>query len=150
MFILDTDVLSITSPTSGMTGDQASAWRTWVQDNVDLLHFSAITVMEVKFGIVKLAAKGASNKATQLKRWLLAAETVYQPRIVPIGIDIARKAGELLYGAVGRGHSPSTEDAIVAATADVLGYTVLSRNARHMAALSVRWLDPLQSLPESH
>jgi hypothetical protein len=43
--------------------------------------------------------------------------------------------------------TPSSEDAIVAATGYVKGFQVLSKNAKHMNALQVRWLDPLETIP---
>lgn len=45
------------------------------------------------------------------------------------------------------GIMPSAEDAIIAATADVKGFTVLSRNAKDMAALKANWSNPLDVAP---
>ncbi|WP_170145971.1 PIN domain-containing protein [Rhodoplanes elegans] len=143
MYVLDTDVLSLTSPTSAVATKDVEAWRHWVIRNHDHLYFSVVTVMEVRFGIAKCIAKGATAKAGKLQRWLTATETIYGSRIIPVSVEIARKAGELLYAAVGAGTAPSSEDAIVAATASVNGFQLLSRNGRHMAALGVDWLDPI-------
>ena len=147
MYILDTDVFSITSPTNGFNAEEAEAWRAWVVKNQAGLYFSVATIMEVRFGIEKSMAKGATKKAANLKKWLAAAETVHQYRIIPITIDIAHRAGEMLYDAVGNGFMPSSEDAFIAATAAVKGYKVLSRNEDDMKALKADWLNPIKMLP---
>ena len=147
MYILDTDVFSITSPTSGFAAPEAEAWRLWVKRNENGLYFSVVTIMEVRFGIEKSKAKGATTKAGRLRKWLAAAETVHRNRVVPVTIEIAHRAGEVLYHAVGNGKTPSMEDALIAATADVKGFTVLSRNAKDMMALNARWLNPLEAAP---
>ncbi len=147
MYVLDTDVFSITSPTSRFAGTKADAWRLWVRHNQDALYFSAVTIMEVRFGIQKALAKGATNKAAQLGRWIAAAETVHRGHIIPVTIEIADRAGKLLYEAVAAGTMPSSEDAIVAATAVVNGFRVLSKNGKHMAALKADWFDPVETIP---
>ena len=147
MYVLDTDVFSVTSPTSGFTSTAADAWRLWVERNENGLYLSAVTIFEVRFGIEKCLAKGATKQAERLQRWLTAAETTHRGRIIPVTIEIAHKAGELLYGAVAAGISPSSEDAIVAATAYVKGFQVLSKNTKHMYALQVSWLDPIEAIP---
>ena len=138
MYILDTDVFSITSPANGFSV---------VIKNQSGLYFSVATIMEVRFGIEKSIAKGATKKAASLKKWLAAAETVHQHRIIPISIEIAHRAGEMLYDAVREGFMPSTEDAFIAATAAVKGYQVLSRNEGDMTALKANWLNPIKMLP---
>jgi toxin FitB len=147
MYVLDTDVLSMTSPISGFSSAKVDAWRLWVRRNEQGLYFSVATILEVRFGIEKCSAKGATKKAERLRRWLTAAETTHRGRIIPATIEIAHKAGELLHRAIAAGMMPSSEDAIVAATADVKGFQVLSRNADHMNALQANWFDPLESIP---
>ena len=147
MYILDTDVLSIANPASGFPEPQAQTWRDWVRRNQSVLYFSTVTIMEVRFGIERARARGASQKADRQGRWLVAAETAHRDRIIPITSEIAHRAGDLLARAVASGAAPGSEDAFVAASAEVLGFTVLSRNARHMRALTDRWLNPLEGLP---
>jgi predicted nucleic acid-binding protein len=147
MYLLDTDVFSMTSPTSGFSGAEAEAWRDWVRRNESLLYFSVATIMEVRFAIEKSFAKGATKKAERLKYWLTIAETTHQARIIPVTIEIAHKAGELLYRAFADAIMPSAEDALIAATAEIKGYHLLSRNSKDMQALRARWIDPLETLP---
>jgi predicted nucleic acid-binding protein len=122
---------------------RAEAWRRWVRRNEHALYFSVATIMEVRFGIEKFSAKGATKKAARLRLWLAAAETVHRGHILPVTIEIAHRAGELLYRAVAVGMAPSAEDAIIAATASVNG----SRNVRDMKALYANWSNPLKVIP---
>jgi predicted nucleic acid-binding protein len=147
MYVLDTDMFSITNPASRFGAAEAEAWREWVRRNEAGLFFSVVTIMEVRFGIEKSVAKGAPRKADQLRMWLTAAQTTYRNRILPMTTEVAHKAGELLYGAVASGAMPSSEDAVVAATAQVRGFRVLSRNGKHMSALQAIWFNPLEELP---
>jgi len=147
MYLLDTDVFSITSPSSGFRTPEAEAWREWVERNQSALYFSVATIMEVRFGMEKLKANGASAKAERLRKWLAAAETLHRNRFISVTVEIAHKAGVLLYRAVANGTMPGAEDALIAATADVRQLTVLSRNAKDMMALNAEWLNPLEAVP---
>jgi predicted nucleic acid-binding protein len=149
MYLLDTDVLSLTNTATGFSTVEVDAWRTWVKDNQHGIFLSVVTIMEIRFGIEKCVAKGATKKADKLKKWLASAETVHRNRIIPVSIEIAHKAGELLYGAVASGTEPGSEDAFIVATAEIKGYTVLSRNAKHMKALKANWMNPLEAVPPS-
>ena len=86
--------------------------------------------------------------AAALRQWLLAAETVHAHRIVPVSAEIAHAAGALLHRAFRNGGKPSSEDALIAATADRLGFRLLSRNAKHMRLFGVDFTDPLSNLPD--
>ncbi len=147
MYVLDTDVLSIANPASGLSAPQAQAWREWVRRHESALYFSTVTIMEVRYGIERARAKGATRKADSLGRWLSAAQTAHRDRIIPITAEIAHRAGELLARAVAAGAATGSEDAFIAASAEVLGFTVLSRNARHMRFLTDHWVNPLDELP---
>jgi hypothetical protein len=146
-WLVDTDILSLTSPASKLSTGNAEAWRAWVFANSDALHLRVITLMEVRFGIAALTARGATRRATELEHWMVAAETIYRGRLYPVTAAVAARAGAMLHRAAASGFRPSAEDALIAATADVHGSTVLSRNAKDMRALGVRWQDPLSSLP---
>lgn len=145
--LLDTDVLSLTSPRSRLTGAAVDAWRGFVRENVELLHFSVVTLMEVRFGIERLRRKDATRQAADLTKWLLVAETVHAGRLVPVSASIARRAGQMLARAESAGVKPSAEDAMIAASAAELDMHLVSRNRKHMNALGIDCIDPLESLP---
>ena len=148
MYLLDTDALSFTSPKSRLAGDGAEAWRSWVRRNRERLFISVVTIMEIRFGVEKLRAKGASRKGAALAKWLLIGETIYRDRIVWVSPEIAHRAGEMLARAERAGVMPGSEDAIIAASAEVSGFRLVTGNERHMRALGVAWLNPLGALPE--
>ena len=147
MYVLDTDVLSLTNASTGFGVVEVERWRQWVKENERGLYLSVITLMEVRYGIEKCRAKGATSKAEKLSKWLAAAETLHRGRILSVSIEIAHQAGKLLYRAIASGMAPSSEDALIAATAEVKGFTVLTRNAKDMSALTANWLNPLEALP---
>jgi len=143
IYVLDTDVLSLTSPLSNLEGSAVETWRTWVREHAADLRLSAVTLMELRFGLAKLQARGASAKAKRLRRWLTLVRTVYRPHVLPITDAVAVEAGAMLWRAVAAGTRPSAEDALIAATARTAGFTLLSRNLKHMEALGVACRDPL-------
>mgnify|MGYP001164713078 CR=1 FL=1 len=143
MVLLDTDILSLTSPASRLDEQEVRGWREWVRHNVHLLHLSVVTLMEVRFGVEKLAARGASRKADDLRRWLAVTETMHGTRLLPVSAEIAHKAGEFLHVAMAAGVTLSSEDALIAATAHCHGFRLLSRNLRHMSAFGIDVADPL-------
>lgn len=147
MYLVDTDVFSMTNPSSKFTGDAVEAWRSWAQRNENGLYFSVVTIMEISFGIEKCSSAGATRKAEGLRRWLIAAEMIHRDRILPVTVEIARTAGAMLHEAVKAGYAPSSEDAVIAATARVEGFRILSRNGKDMKALGADWLDPLATTP---
>jgi predicted nucleic acid-binding protein len=91
MYVLDTDVLSLTNAATGHDTAAVAAWRSWVRDNSQDLYFSVVTLMEVRFGIEKAQAKGATKKAEALRKWLAAAESAHRSRIIPVSAEIARR-----------------------------------------------------------
>ena len=147
MFVVDTDVLSLTSPASKLDTEAVARWREWVRRNRQDIFLSSITIMEVRFGIENLRARGAEARAMALRQWLLAAETVHAHRVVPVSTEIAHAAGALLHRAFRNGGKPESEDALIAATAASLGFRLLSRNAKHMGLFGVDFIDPLSNLP---
>lgn len=147
MYLVDTDVFSMTNPMSGFRGAEVDAWRFWARRNESGLYLSVVTILEINFGIEKCSSAGATRKAEALRKWLIAAETIHRDRIVPVTIEIAHMAGAMLNAAVRRGYAPSSEDAVIAATARLEGFRVLSRNAKDMIALGADWLDPLAAPP---
>lgn len=141
--LLDTDVLSLTSPLSKMEGAAVERWRAWVREHASELRLSAVTLMELRFGLAKLKAAGATARAQRLHRWLTLVRTAYRSHVLPVTDAVVVEAGAMLWRAVAAGTRPSAEDALIAATAKTAGFTLLSRNLKHMEALGVACQDPL-------
>ena len=75
---------------------------------------------------------------------------LYAERVLPFEVRAARIAGNLADQARGTGHAPGFADVAIAATAQLRGFTILTRNIRHFEPLGVPFLDPFASLPPSH
>jgi predicted nucleic acid-binding protein len=134
VFLVDTDVISAAAPTKAVGRAEALEW---VQRHGEALFLSVVTVAELRRGVALLAGKGATQKSAALAEWQEELEIAFGDRIFPIDDSTARRAGDLLGAAEARGHKPGLPDAFIAATADLQGLTVVTRNASHFAALGV-------------
>jgi predicted nucleic acid-binding protein len=142
MFLLDTNVISALAPSKRAAAAELAAWLDRASPS---LFLSVITATEVAAGIAKAEREGAGAKARALAEWWQAVEHFYGARVLPFDQRCAQRAGRLLDRA--RAHRPGFEDIAIAATADVHGLTVLTRNLRHFTPLDVPVLDPFQGLP---
>lgn len=143
MYLLDTNIVSTDAPAKRRVGPEAFA--AWARERSESLYLSTVTIAEIEAGIARAVRIGAATKAERLRRWLAALEHFYAERILPFGIDEARRAGTILDRA--RAHEPGFEDIAIAATAAVRGFTVLTANERHFAPLGVPYVNPLKQLP---
>lgn len=144
MYLVDTDVLSAGAPTKARPAPDLTGW---MDRNSEQLYLSVVTVAEVEDGIAKARREGASRKADQLAGWLETLLHLYSARILPLDILTARALGGLSDRARGSGHAPGLADLAIAATAQVRGHVVLTRNLRHFRALDVPAHNPFESLP---
>jgi predicted nucleic acid-binding protein len=140
VYLVDTNVLSVGAPTKA---ERPDALIRWMDRHSDELYLSVITVAEVEDGIAKARRGGATRKADRLTEWLDAVLHLYSSRIIPLDIGIARVLGRLADRARGAGQMPGLADLAIAATAQSLGYTVLTCNLRHFVALGVAARDPI-------
>ena len=136
MFVLDTNVVSeLRKVRLGRANVQVARWADTVDANT--LYISAITVLELKLGILLIEHRDA-KQARGLRNWL--DEHVlpeFADRILPVDAVVARRCAHL--------HVPdprSERDALIAATALVHGMTIVTRNASDFAATGVKVFDP--------
>ena len=136
MFVLDTNVVSeLRKVRLGRANVQVARWA----DTVDAvtLYISAITVLELKLGILLIENRDAKQARGQ---WNWLDEHVlpeFADRILPVDAVVARRCAHL--------HVPdprSERDALIAATALVHGMTIVTRNASDFAATGVKVFDP--------
>jgi toxin FitB len=99
------------------------------------LHIAAVTIGELQAG-VEVTREQDSDKATQIESWIDNVAATYN--IVPLDASIFRCWARLIHR-VGRQYS---EDAMIAATADIHNLTVVTRNVRDFKQLGVRTLNP--------
>jgi len=144
MYVLDTNVLSHGAPSRTQPDAGVVAW---LERNGQHLYLSAVTVAEIAYGVARLERRGAVRRAELLRAWLGDVLIFHGSRVLAIETEVAARAGELLAAAVAHGVEPGIEDALIAATADLRGFTVLTRNTRHFAPMGVAHMDPFVALP---
>jgi predicted nucleic acid-binding protein len=143
-YVVDTDVLSATSPTTpGPVPDLPA----WLERNSEHLHLSVISLMEISYGIAWLRHRQASRKAALLQAWLDDVTAFHKSRIIMVDDEVALRAGQLLAKARAGGVEVSGEDALIAATADLRAMTVLTANTRHFVPMGVRCVELRIGLP---
>ena len=144
MYLVDTNVLSAGAPTKAVAAPDLAIW---MDRNSTALYLSVITIAEVEDGIAKSRRLGAHRKAGRLSEWLATLLHLYDARVLPVDLATARQVGMLADHARGLGHAPGLADLAIAATAQVRGFTILTRNLRHFVPLAVPALNPFDSLP---
>lgn len=141
-WLLDTNVVSELRKSS-RRGDPAV--RAWIGSQHPFeLHLSSITVLEIELGIRRIARRDP-DQAVRLQRWLDEdLLEVFSGRVLPIDAAVARRAARM--------HVPDPRperDALIAATAAVHGFTVVTRNVRDFRELGVPVVDPWEAQADS-
>jgi len=144
MYLLDTNILSETSPAKAKRNEGVVDW---LRRNEESLYISVVTLTELSYGIERLELRRARAKAAQLREWASIAMHLYRSRLVFVTDEIALLAGRLIAEAENEGARPSFEDALIAASAQQIGATVLTENVRHFAPMGVRHINPFKTLP---
>ena len=134
MYLLDTNVVSeLRKPKPHGSVLQ------WIQDVSDAdLHISAVTIGEIQAGI-ELTRDQDEPKAAELEQWLEMVSGTFN--VIPmdalafrVWARLMHKASDTLY-----------EDAMIAATAKVHKFTVVTRNVADFKHFGVTVLNPFAS-----
>ena len=104
------------------------------QDEADL-HLSAVTLGEIQAG-VELTREQDPGKADEIEAWLALVAQAYQ--VLPMDAAAFRAWARLMH----RKSDTLYEDAMIAATAQVHGLTVATRNVADFKALGVAVFNP--------
>lgn len=144
MYLIDTDILSALRKRA--RDPRIARWMS-AQRTTDL-YVSVVTVGEIERGITAQLDRDRVF-AERLGTWLDDVLRVYDDRILPIDLPVARRWGRLSQGL---GHSSA--DLLIAATALEHGLTVVTRNVRHFEPTGAPVLDPVaagdaQAVPSS-
>jgi predicted nucleic acid-binding protein len=145
VYLVDTDVVSA----GARSKNPSPPLVAWMDENSAHLHVSAVSIAEIEAGIARLRRVGARRRADDLTAWLDTLLHLYTERVLPFEVRAARIAGALADLARSKGQAPGFADVAIAATAQLRGLTILTRNARQFAPLGVPFLDPFVSLPPS-
>jgi len=131
-FLLDTNVLS--EARRRRADVHVKAWLSSVA-STDLFT-SVLVVGEIRRGVERLRRRD-TEQANLLDEWLTTLKQQFADRVLPVTIEIAEEWGRL--------NVPNplpTIDGYLAATANIRGLTLVTRNTRDLARTGVALLDP--------
>lgn len=136
MYLLDTNVVSeLRKAGSGRADPTVLRWAASVDPAV--LHVSVITVMEIEIGILRVAHRDDAQ-GVLLRGWLeRQVLPAFAGRILPVDLSVAMRCAQMLVP-----DPKADRDALIAATADVHGLTVVTRNTSDFRSSGVELLDP--------
>ena len=131
MYLLDTNVVSELRKLKPHQGVVA-----WIEKTPeDLLHLSAVTIGEIQAG-VELTRELDPVKAAEIEEWLDSVAQSFN--MLAADAEVFRRWAKLM-----RGRSDHhLEDALIAATALVKGFTVVTRNVADFKDFEVPLINP--------
>ncbi len=133
-YLLDTNVVSELRKRS--PDINVAAWYDGVR-SVEL-HLSVLTLGVIRIGIERLRRKD-NARARVLDEWLRGLMVMYSSRIVEVDVSTADEWGRL--------NVPDqlpVIDGLLAATAKIRGWTLVSRNTTDLSASGITVLDPFR------
>ena len=135
-YLLDTNVVS--EPMKERPNRGVLSWLADVDE--DTVFLSVVTITELRYGIERLAA---SRRRLRLDGWL-RKELVsrFEGRILPVDLRVGDACGILVARSESVGRPMEARDAFIAATAQVHGLTLVTRNASDFEATVGDVLNP--------
>ncbi len=134
MFVLDTNVVSELRKPSRANA-RVAQWASHI--SLDQLYLSALTVMEIELGVLRMERKD-KRQGAELRTWLEGQVLAdFSGRILPLEVAVVRRCAEL--------HVPDPmpeRDAMIAATAMVHGMTLVTRNVIDFQRAKVKLFNP--------
>lgn len=133
-YLLDTNVIS--ELRKRHPAPQVTAWFDSVTSAE--VFISALTIGEIRLGIERLREKDP-GQADRLEQWLRGLRAAYQDHIIDIDSATAEEWGRL--------NVPDplpVIDGLLAASAKVRGWTLVTRNTVDLARSSVTLLNPFE------
>ena len=134
MFLLDTNVVS-ESRRGRRCDPGVAAWFAGVV--VTDLFIGALTIGEIRKGIMLVTSRGDHTQAANLDAWLRGILTVFADRILPVDVAVADTWGQM--HAI---RNVPVVDGLLAATAIVHNLTLVTRNVSHVQGLGAELINP--------
>ena len=136
-YLLDTNVISELRK-GQRCHPCVAAWIVSVPDHA--LYLSVLVIGEIRCGIERIRQRDV-QAATVLETWLIQVMTQHQDRILTVTREVAETWGRM--NAI---RSYSTVDSLLAATAQVHGLTLVTRNVTDIAGTGVAYLNPFEDV----
>ena len=127
MFLLDTNVVS--DSTKRVSHPAVTSWLE--AQPRESLFVSTISLAEASYGIERLAP---GRKADELWLWRETLILDFGERLLPVSVEIAMVHGQIRRAAENARRTIPIMDAFLAATAEVHGLTLVTRNVRDFEA----------------
>jgi toxin FitB len=137
-YLLDTNVISELRKGERANPSVAS-WFSGVAD--EEIFLSVLTIGEIRRGIENVRRRDPDS-ATALDGWLARLNEIHRERIVPVDRPIAEEWGRM--------NVPDplpVVDGLLAATARILGLTLVTRNTADVEGTGIELLDPFSGRP---
>ncbi len=133
-FLLDTNVVSEARRPQGSAN--VKAWL--ASAPASSLYLSVLVVGEIRRGIEQLRRRDPVQ-ARVYETWLTRLGLDYADRILPITVEIAEQ-----WGRISVPNPVPVIDGLLAATAHVRGFTLVTRNTADFVRTGVRLLNPFE------
>jgi len=143
-FLLDTSIASVLEPSRS---EYSMPFIEWTRSHDSEIYLSTITFFEIGQGIAKLRRLASLPRAESIKAWQAILAAAFFTRTLGVDSAVAEAAGDLSDYGHSIGRHPGLADILIAATAQVHGLTLLTRNVRHFEPLGIEVIDPLVTLP---
>src|SRR5690348_12566947 len=132
-YLLDTNVLSETRKRQPAVG--VADWIAATPS--DRMHISVLTLGEIERGIARSRSRGDRRQVAALERWLQDIQAGFEDRILAVSLPVATTWGR----------QPSKQTlppihALIAATAQVHGLTVVTRHVKDFEPAGIPVLNP--------
>jgi predicted nucleic acid-binding protein len=131
MYLLDTNVVS--ELRRRKPHGAVLAWLRTIPEST--MHISAITLGELQAGVEKTRQIDQA-KASEIEEWM--DELAARMKVLPADGPIFRRWAQLMHGQP----DELIEDAIIAATAELHGFIVITRNVRDFETLGAKTFNP--------
>lgn len=141
-YLLDTNVLSLLDP---RRAEHRGHLPAWLELHGAAMALSAITLTEIENGVLKLKRLGQTARAEEIAALAASIRMDFAESILPLDAAVAVRIAHLAER--GRPLVIELPDLIIAATAEVHGLTVLTRNLKHFGPTGVPVLDPVEVAP---
>lgn len=133
MYVLDTNVISALRIPE--RNPEVSRWAASVP--TPHLYVAALSIAEIERGIMARAKKDGAA-ADVLRQWFeRQVIPAFADRVLPFDLEAAR-----VFSRYPVPQDAPYDDALIAATAEARGMTLVTRNVRHVEPLGVRFLNP--------